>query len=151
VKRMIKYLGLTKDRVMIEIFPVDVTADVRSHPFESLTFEKVFARDVLKLSKDTMEVCFPLKDSFALPQFLVNSVDEWLTEHSEKKGDTVYVTGTADGTGISESADVAWERAMIFKKRLIRNGWNEDLIKIQTGQRDLSNPIRNRCVMMYFE
>jgi len=148
--RMINYLGLTKEKTMFETIAEDVQADVRSYPFKAVTYEVISVEDVLKSSGDTMEVCFPLKDSLSLPHRSFEGVEKWLNQHEDKKSDTIFLTGIADGTGISESADVAWERANVIKEKVMRHGWNDQLIIINTGQRNQSMPVRNRCVLIYF-
>ena len=148
--RMINYLGLTKEKTMFETIAKDVQADVRSHPFKALTYEVISVEDALKSSGDTMEVCFLIKDSLSLPHRSLEGVEKWLNQHEDKKSETIHLIGTADGTGISESADVAWERANVIKEKVIRQGWHEQLIIINTGQRNQSMPVRNRCVLIYF-
>ncbi len=151
VDRVIEYLGFRNDRMMIEIISKEVDADVRSNPFEAFSYEVVSNQAILNIRVDTMEVCFPVKDSFLLPVFFYDEFDAWLATKSDKKESTTYVIGMADGTGISESGDVAWERAIVIQNKLIDNGWTEDRINITTEQRNYSESIRNRCVMIYFD
>jgi hypothetical protein len=151
VDRMVEYLGLSKNRIMIEVIPADIKADARSHPIESVTYDVMSIHDIMNLTSDTLEVCFPLRDSLGLPYQVVESLDEWLEKRSDKKSDTIYLIGIADGSGISESADIAWERANSIKKKVLQHGWDENMIRMNTGQRNQSNAVRNRCVVIYFE
>lgn len=151
VARMVEYLGLSKERIMVEIIPEDIKADVRSQPFKAVTYDVMAIHDVLNSSADTIEVCFPLKDSFGLPHQVMKSLDEWLEKRSDNRTDTIYLIGIADGTGISESADIAWERANAIREKVLQHGWNETMIRMNTGQRNQSNTVHNRCVVVYFE
>jgi len=151
VTRMIEYLGLSKERIMVEIIPEDIKADVRSQPFKALTYDVMAIEDVLNGSSDTMEVCFPIRDSLGLPQQVLISLDKWLEKRSAQKNDTIYLIGIADGSGISESADIAWERANAIREKVLLHGWNENMIRMNTGQRNQLNAVRNRCVVIYFE
>lgn len=150
-KRMVEYLDLSEERTMIEIIPRELNADVRSNPFEAVSYEGLDSNDVITTIADTFEICFPLKDSIKLTPYLNKRLNEWLAIFPEKKDSTAFLLGTADGTGISESADMAWERAMLIRKILIKNGWQRERISINTTQRNFLEPIRNRCVVLYFE
>lgn len=150
-EKIIRYLNLSKERIMIEILPGEITADMRTQPFEAIKYEVLPPGDVINASSDTIELCYPLKDSFNLPGQVLLTLDGWLKNRSDKMNDTIHLVGTADGTGISESADVAWERVLVVRNRLLANGWNDQMISVSTGQRNHDNAIRNRCVVVYFE
>ena len=151
VRRLIRYLQLSEERIIIEVIPRELDADAREHPFAAIDYEELFFSDVVKRSFDTLDVCFPLKNSFQLPGIINAQLEEWLIEHDEQKNGNTHIVGTADGTGIAEATDVAWERALVVKKKLIENGWYDDKIIITTGQRSSTQPVRNRCVIIYFE
>lgn len=151
VEKMIRYLDLSKERIVVEVLPGEITADMRIHPFQALNYEVLEAGEVMSASSDTIEMCYPLKDSFILPDQVLFTLDGWLKNRTDKMNDTIHLIGTADGTGISESADVAWERVLVVRNRLVANGWNDQLISVNTGQRNHDNAIRNRCVVVYFE
>ena len=151
VDQIIRFANLDSEKVMTEIHAVSVSSDARHKPTESVQYEIVDKGFVRKMQHDTLEICFPIKDSIQLPAALLNEVDRWIDGNFDKINNHVVVTGTADGTGISESADMAWERANLIKERLLRKGWADEKIALNTGQRNLEIPIRNRCVMMFFE
>lgn len=150
-EKIIRYLDLSKERIMIEILPEEITADMRTHPFEAIRYEVLVPGDVISVSSDTIEICYPLKDSFNLPGQVLHTLDGWLKRRADKMNDTIHLIGTADGTGISESADVAWERVLVVRNRVLENGWNDQMISVSTGQRNHESAIRNRCVVIYFE
>jgi hypothetical protein len=151
VDRMIEYLALNRERVILEILPGEIISDVRSRPFKAFDVEAFPSESIIRCTLDTMEVCFPIKDSVSLPSLVSDTVDGWIEQHSAGKGDTAFLVGIADATGIAESADMAWDRAVSIKERFLANGWNEDLIRISTGQRNLGQYVKNRCVIVYFE
>jgi hypothetical protein len=151
VDRLVQIAKLNPERTMVRVMPQEINADVKSNPFEAIGIEQIALSDVLRLAGDTLEMCFPLKDSFDLPPFLLNRVDAWLDSHSAKKDGQCFVVGIADGSGIAESADVALDRAEVIKKVMIENGWKEEHIQLSTGQRDNPRAVRNRCVIVYFE
>ena len=149
--RIVEYLDLPQDKVIVESVPGEINADVRSKYFEAVWYERFRNEEVIRPMTDTMEICFPLKNSFALPPILKGQLDNWLEDHAENKEEPTFVAGTADGTGVSESADQAWERALAIKKEMIAHGWSNENIQITTGQRNNDLAIRNRCVIIYFE
>lgn len=149
--RMVKYLELPHDYTLIEIIPGQISSDVRSHPFKAIDFEDIRIADMIISSTDTIEICYPFKDSIRLAQIEIQRVSGWLQKHIGRKGEKIHIVGTADGTGISESSDIAWERALAVKKIILQNGWEEYQINLSTGQRNHPEPIRNRCVIIYFE
>src|SRR5688500_4346139 len=136
---------------MIDVIPTDMIGDVRSHPIESVKFEAIERRDILKINSDSMELCFPLKDSFQLPGFIYDEFVNWVAVHAGRKEGITYLTGTADGTGISESSEMGWDRALSIKRELISHGWSDENIQISTEQRNSLKGIQNRCVMINFE
>lgn len=150
-RRLIEYLQLSENKTMTEVLPHELDADARATPFEAIDYEELFFNDLLKSSMDTMDICFPLKDSFELPFILDEQLNTWIKSHVTEKESMTYVIGTADGSGIAEAADVAWERALVVKKKLIANGWEDDKINISTGQRSSTQSVSNRCVVIYFE
>lgn len=151
IARMIQYLELDSEKVMKEILPAPIAADVRSRPFEGIRYEVITYGDVIKRGSDTLELCFPLKDSLLIPGELYDQLHAWI-ENKEIKDETViHVVGTADGSGISESADVAWERALMIESKLASYGIEEEIMEVSTGQRNDPVGIRNRCVVIYFE
>lgn len=150
VYKMMDFLGISSENVLLEVVPSEVGSDVRAHPFESLHFTAIEPEELVEASKDTIEICFPLRDSLRVPEKVWANLGQWLMEHNGRRTDTLYVTGTADATGISEAADMAWERALAVQKFIVVQGWSEDIVKIETGQRHMERSIKNRCVILYF-
>jgi len=151
VDHILKSIEVSRDRIMVQMLPQEINADVRSNPFEAIGVERIALADVLQLSGDTIELCFPIKDSLNLPPLLLNRLDAWLSMQSDHIEGQSFIVGIADGSGIAESADMALERAIVIQKRLMNNGWKEDQINLSTGQRNNPLAIRNRCVIVYFE
>ena len=144
-------LGIKKHRILPEYRPREIYADVKSIPFEALDYEEIPVGALVRITGDTAEICFPLRDSLIVPVQLYESLDPWINAHEEAKMATTYLVGIADGTGIAESSEMASERAMLIRNYLVNKGWNEERLILSTGQRNESLPIRNRCVMIYYE
>ncbi len=151
VDYVLKSIEVSKDRIMVQVLPQEINADVRSNPFEAIGVERIALSNVLHLSGDTIELCFPIKDSLNLPPLLLHKLDFWLNRQSGHKEDQFFIVGIADGSGVAESSDMALERAIVIQKRLMNNGWKEEQINLSTGQRNNPLAIRNRCVIVYFE
>ncbi len=151
VDRLVQITKLNPERILVRVMPQEINADVKANPFEAIGIERIALSDVLRLAGDTIELCFPLKDSFDLPPFLLNRMDAWLDTHSAKKDGQCFVVGIANGSGIAESSDVALDRAEVIKKMMIDAGWKENHIQLSTGQRNNPRAVRNRCVIVYFE
>lgn len=151
VDRIIYFAGIDRKKILTEISPGEVSFDAHSQPFEAVKAE-IFKKDeVLSTHLDTLEICFPLKDSILLPAHLWSQIEHWIEGNDDKKDDNIQLVGTADGSGISEATDIAWERAYLLRQRLLKKGWAEENIIITTGQRSHENAIRNRCVIIFFE
>jgi hypothetical protein len=75
----------------------------------------------------------------------------WAEKSDRKRDGVLHMIGTADATGITESSDMALDRALSVKINWIKDGWKEEHIKLSTGQRNLPNTLQNRCVLIYFE
>ena len=148
---MARYFGLDSTRTVIEILPIEISSDARSAPIEAFSYETFGEEDLMSENFDTMEVCFPVRDSFKLPSVIVDKLNTWMKEQVTKQASIVHVTGTANGTGITESSDVAFERAEVVKDQFLKIGWSEENIQVSTGQRSLPQAIRNQCVLIYFE
>lgn len=149
--RALFYLQPDPKRIVTTIRPQEINADVRRFPFEAVTFERFHLENVIRINSDTLELCFPLADSFALPPMVTERVGQWLKEQFDRKRGNVNVTGTADGTGIAESTDEALGRANEMYKMLLQYGWKDEEIFLTTGQRNHPLTLRNRCVIVYFE
>ena len=147
----LSYLDIDRRRVVSEVSVHEITADVRSNPFEAVSFERISMTDLLNRSGDTIELCFPLADSLVLPQLSKDRLNEWTQEASENKKSMLHIVGTADGSGIAESSDIAMDRAMMIKELILKNGWKEEQLQLSTGQRNHPLTLRNRCVLVYFE
>lgn len=150
-ERLVEYLQIPESNVMILAEPAEVNADVRSAFFKSVQIDKIRFIDLINTNSDSMEVCFPVGDSLLLPTVLNEQLNNWLVKNVDKKERLTVLKGTADGTGVSESADMGWERALVIKKELINQGWTEDRITINSDQRSHSVSVRNRCVIIYFQ
>ncbi len=151
VESMLPYLGLDPERVLVELLPQQVNADVRSFPFEAIRYERNSLHDLIWRKSDTLEICFPLKDSLILPAVIVSRINALSVDVWTGKDQVLYIIGTADASGLAEPADMGLERALIVKSILIQSGWQEDQIVISGGQRNDSLSLRNRCVVMYME
>lgn len=151
VKNLLQSLHVPSDKIMVQVLPQEINADDRSYPFEAISIDRVALKNILHSEGDTLELCFPLKDSLTLPPILLNKMDDWLDRHSEMKDRFTNVVGIADGSGIAESADMALDRAIVIQRVLMAKGWKGENIHLSTGQRSSPHPLRNRCVIIYFE
>lgn len=151
ISGMLDYHHISKDRMMTQVSVQEISADVRSNPFEAVRFERIPVADLLSITDDTLEICFPLKDSLVIPQVVTNRVINWFNKTSNHKESVVHVVGTADGSGIAEPADIALDRALIIKKIILNAGCKEEQIQLSTGQRNHPLALQNRCVVVYFE
>ncbi|MDQ3015365.1 MAG: hypothetical protein M3R25_01390 [Bacteroidota bacterium] len=151
VNRMIQYYQLDPRKTIINIEKKELDADVRSVPFEAVSFEWIPMPVIIREIGDTTEICFPVKDSLLLPKAIIDKIEDLARTQLKESDVRVFVTGTADGTGIAESSDIAVARAIVIRDILMRAGWTEERIVITTGQRNESEPIRNRCAQIYFE
>jgi hypothetical protein len=151
IHNALKYLDVNENRILTEVLPQEINADVRSNPFEAVRFEPILFSQVMSMKGDTLEMCFPLKDSIALPPICYDRLENWSRKYDRKKDSILHIVGTADGTGITESADMALERALNISDKLIKKGWSEEKIQLSTGQRNHPLTLRNRCVVVYFE
>ena len=151
VEQVLKLIRVSKDRVMVRLLPKEINADVRSNPFEAIGVERIKIGDIFRLSGDTIELCFPVKDSLQFPPLLANRLDEWISNHVGEQEEKYSIVGIADGSGIAESADMALERAIFIQRLMVRNGWKEEQLRLTTGQRNNAHAIRNRCVIVYKE
>ena len=151
VANALPYFRLDRRRILTEVDVQPINGDVRSHPFESIRFERLNASSLMKTGTDTFELCFPIKDSIAMPVILVDRLLDWLGKPNRQKKEKIHLTGTADGGGIAEPSDIAYERALYVKDKLVGEGWNEEQIAITTGQRHHPLAFRNRCVVVYYE
>lgn len=151
IENALKFIKLRNERLLTEVLPQQVNADVRSNPFEAVRFEIIPLSDILTISGDTLELCFPIRDSLNLPAVSYNRLEEWIRTKENKKEKMAYIVGTADGTGVAESTDIALERAMVIKEKLIQSGWKEEEIQLSAGQRNNPLALHNRCVILYFE
>jgi hypothetical protein len=151
INNTLHYLNLNKSRMMVEVGVQEITADVRTIPFEAVKFERLHLDSVIHESKDTIEICFPFKDSLILPQICIDRLAAWIGDSEERKERIMHITGTADGSGIAEPADMAMDRAERIRNIVLQTGWNPDQIALSTGQRNLPLTLRNRCAVIYFE
>jgi len=151
VKKVLSFLNLDRKRILIQSLPQEINADVKSNPFSAVGFEKYSEEEILSYTGDTAQVCFPIADSLLLPEIILEKLDHWTAGQSGKNEKEMFLIGTADGTGIAESSDVAVERAEMIKARWHKAGWNEESIQLTTGQRNNSYTLQNRCVVIYFE
>lgn len=151
VNNVLKLVKVPLDRIMIQVLPQEINADVRSNPFEAISMERIALSNLLQIAGDTIEMCFPIKDSLILPPLVLNRLDAWLDQHADRKDSLTYIVGIADGGGIAESADIALDRAIVVERVLVAKGWKAEQIHLSTGQRSSPHAIRNRCVIIYFE
>ncbi len=151
VANVLPYFQVDRRRILTEVDVQPINGDVRSKPFESIRFERVSASSLMQSGTDTFELCFPLKDSIALPKIMTDRLMQWLGKASKHRSEIIHLTGTADGSGIAEASDVAHERALYVRDKLVGEGWREEQIAISTGQRHHPLAFRNRCVVVYYE
>ena len=151
VEHVRSYLKMDPAKSIVELLPQEITADVRSVPFTAVSYEIVEGQDVLHFSGDTAQLCFPIADSLLLPSSCLEDFDRWVRDQLQAKKDIVYIIGTADGTGVAESADVAMDRANWIQKRIIALGWKAERIRLSSGQRNTPHTLLNRCVLVYVD
>jgi len=151
VNNLLTLINVPQERIMVQVLPQEINADVRSIPFEAIGVERIALKNILRTSGDTIELCFPIKDSLLLPPLLLNRLEAYLDKYADRQDSLTSIVGIADGSGIAESADVALDRAIIVQRVLIDKGWKGDRIRLSTGQRSNAQTIRNRCVIIYFE
>ncbi len=151
VENILKLVKVHTDRVMIQLLPQEINADVRSNPFEAISMERISLSNLLQIAGDTIEMCFPIKDTLILPPLVLNRLDAWLDQHADRQDSLTFIVGIADGGGIAESADIALDRAIVVERVLVAKGWKAEQIHLSTGQRSSPHAIRNRCVIIYFE
>lgn len=151
VSKVIRLLNVNRKRAVIAYLPQEINADVRANPFIATRLEKIKEEDVLSYTGDTAQICFPIADSIVLPALSMEALDVWGERQFNSNPGKINIVGTADGTGIAESSDVAFERASLIKNRWAAKGWDENRFQLNTGQLNSPNPLRNRCVLIYFE
>lgn len=151
IHKLADLYGFNKDRMLVEIVPREITADVRSKPIPAVEVDVMRESDVLHYYGDTAEICFPIADSLTLPVVSLKTLTAWGKTRGETMNRKLHLTGTADGTGIAESSDMAIERAQYIKEFWLARGVADASIQLSAGQRNSPYPLRNRCVMIYFE
>ena len=151
IRNAMTILSIPDERCVSEVGLLEIHADVRSNPFEAVRFEILPVTDLVHRNGDTLEVCFPIKDSLVLPPVCLDSVTAWYQSLDTESAENIFIIGTADGTGIVEPMDRAHERALLINDLIVRAGGEKDHIQLSTGQRSNPLTLRNRCVIMYFE
>ena len=151
IEKLVDLYAFNKDRMLIEIASREISSDVRSKPIASIDVEVLKENEVLRFYGDTAEICFPIADSLKLPPASLQALAEWGSERRDTLNNEIHLTGTADGTGIAESSDMAIERANYIKDFWLKQGLDEASFQVSAGQRSSPHPIRNRCVMIYFK
>lgn len=151
VKNMLKLMKVPGEMIVVQVLPQEINADVRSYPFEAIGMERIALSNLLQIAGDTIEVCFPIKDSLILPPLVLNRLNAWLDQHADRQDSLTNIVGIADGGGIAESADIALDRAIAVQQVLVEKGWSVEHIHLSTGQRSSLHEIRNRCVIIYFK
>ena len=151
IRRALEYLDIPKRRRLIDISVQEITADVRSNPFEAVEFERMPVRDCIRMTVDTFEVCFPIRDSLTLPDILADQLKNWMLEKQVAVKHVMHIVGIADGGGIAEPMDMGMDRALSIKKLIQQTGELPDSTELTSGQRNHPLALRNRCVMIYFD
>ena len=149
--RIVQFFQLDLRKTLIFSQKKEIDADVRALPFEAISFTLISKVSLMHMIGDTTEICFPVRDSILLPAIITEQLDQLVKVKKNDGNIQAYVIGTADGTGIAESSDVAVARAIVMRDILIKGGWTEDRIVMTTGQRSHSEPILNRCALVFFE
>jgi len=151
IESALDYISIDHKRLVTEVLSQEVNGDVRSRPFEAVRFERIPLKEIVVMEDDTFELCYPLKDSMNLPSECYHRLNSWIDKHAKKNERLMHVVGTADATGIAESSEQGFERAIAIKHKLMVIGWTDEHIQISTGQRNHPLTLRNRCVVIYFE
>ena len=151
ITNTLKYIEIDDKRMVTQILSQEVNGDVKSKPFEAVRFQRIPFTDIVKSTADTFEICFPFKDSMTLPPDYFSRLNSWIEQQGNKSEKIMHIVGTADATGIVESSEQGFERAMVIKNKLLANGWKEEQLALSTGQRNQPLTLRNRCVVIYFE
>lgn len=151
IARAADSLAIDQDYLVYAIHVEEITSDVRAKPFEAIRWEKIPFQEVFRMHGDTLECSFPLRDSIVLAPYIELRIKQWLTEGLTRENTNLHLTGTADGSGIAESMDMAMERALLIKQLALQTGWKEESIFISTGQRNHPLTLRNRSVVLFFE
>jgi len=151
IRNALAYLHIPEDRTVTEVSVQEISADVKSNPFEAVHFERISMAEAIHISPDTFELCFPIRDSLILPGIYTQRLEEWLTSGVGKEAVLMHIVGIADGSGVAEPADMAMERAMRVENLVKQIGWKEDPIELTSGQRSHPLTLRNRSVLIYFE
>jgi|GEM_PF-1004653 len=151
VSQVLSFLDLDRKRILIQSLPQEINADVKSNPFSSVGFEKYKENEILTYFGDTAQICFPIADSLLLPAISLEQLDHWKEKQSGKNKNEMFLIGTADGTGIAESSDVAFDRADMIRNRWVKAGWKSESVHISSGQGNSPHTLQNRCVLVYFE
>lgn len=151
IENALKYFDINTKRMLTEVSVQEITADVKANPFEAVRFERIRYSEMSSISGDTFELCFPIRDTLALPQLSIDRLHKWIDKGKKQHTHRLHIVGTADGSGIAEPADIAMDRAMYIKKQIMNTGWKEEQIMLSTGQRNHPLTLRNRCVVIYFE
>ncbi len=149
--RLVAYFQLDPAKTLVISEKKDINANVRARPFEAIRLTVIPRARLIQIYGDTLEVCFPVRDSTMLPVTIVEQLDQIIEARKLENEIQAFVIGNADGTGIAESSDVAVARAIVIRDALIRSGWTEDRIVMTTGQRSHVDPMMNRCALVYFE
>lgn len=150
VRKALEYLNIPERRRLTAITVQEITADVRSNPFQAVEFERIAVRDCIPMHADTFEVCFPIRDSLILPDIVSDQLKNWLLDHQDSGSQVMHIVGIADGGGIAEPLDAGMERALYIEKMIKTSGDNVDSTELSAGQRNHPLALRNRCVVLYF-
>jgi hypothetical protein len=151
INSFLREVPIDSHRIMQVIVPMEVNSDVRSKPFAAVMIDLVAETELYSLNGDTAQLCFPVADILTVPPYSLDQFMRWVAQYADPATDHAHITGTADGTGIAESSDVALERAAIIQEALLQRGWKSEMIHLSNEQRNTSQAMHNRCVLVYFE
>ena len=151
IQQTLDSLGIPDDQMMTEVQVQEITADVKTLPFEAVRFERLRMDELIMSKGDTLECCFPIADSITLPTSINHRIADWFKQYPPVDEAKLHIIGTASGTGIAEPMDMAMERALSIKQIALDNGWDEAQILLSTGQRNHPLTLRNRCVVLFIE
>jgi hypothetical protein len=151
INSFLREVPIDTHRILRAIVPMEVNADVRSKPFAAVTIELVAETELYYLNGDTAQLCFPIADILTVPPYSLDQFLRWVAQHADPATDHAHIIGTADGTGIAESSDVALDRAAIIQEVLLQRGWSPEMIHVTNEQRNTSQAMHNRCVVVYFD
>jgi outer membrane protein OmpA-like peptidoglycan-associated protein len=151
IRSALALLPVSGARLLAVVRQGEVTADVRTHPFEGIRFHVADLDGWIRAGLDTLEICFPFTGERLLPVIMQERVMNWKDDLRKDASRRLILTGLVDTTGNPEPADLAAARALHMADVMERHGWDRDRIEIRTALTGVSEGTRKRCVRMWIE